>query len=122
MRSATTNHGTEQQPGCSGDPDDLPRVVADVCTAGVDSAPGSVRHVRASLLEPGFRLVQTGCDPVTPVGEIVGPGFTTDEIVGAIETVVETYRGIRSGPEETFIDTYRRIGPKPFKEALYGAD
>ena len=61
-------------------------------------------------------------DEQAAVGEIVGPGFTTDEIVGAIETVVETYRGIRSGPEETFIDTYRRIGPKPFKEALYGAD
>lgn len=61
-------------------------------------------------------------DEQAAVGEIVGPGFTTDEIVGAIETVVETYRDIRSGPEEAFIDTYRRIGPKPFKEALYGAD
>jgi sulfite reductase (NADPH) hemoprotein beta-component len=32
----------------------------------------------------------------------------------------------RSGPAETFLDAYRRLGPTPFKEALYqrnaGAD
>jgi sulfite reductase (NADPH) hemoprotein beta-component len=61
-------------------------------------------------------------DEQAAVGEIVGPGFTTDEIVGAVETVVSTYLSVRSEPSEVFIDTYRRVGPAPFKEALYGAD
>jgi len=60
-------------------------------------------------------------DEQAAVGEIVGPGFTTDEIVGAVDTVVATYLAHRSAPGETFIDAYRRLGPAPFKEALYGA-
>jgi sulfite reductase (NADPH) hemoprotein beta-component len=61
-------------------------------------------------------------DEQAAVGEIVGPGFTTDEIVGAVETVVNTYLKVRSAPSEAFIDAYRRLGPAPFKDALYGAD
>jgi sulfite reductase (NADPH) hemoprotein beta-component len=61
-------------------------------------------------------------DEQAAVGEIVGPGFTTDEIVGAVETVIDTYLKVRSQPDEAFIDTYRRLGPAPFKDALYGAD
>jgi sulfite reductase (NADPH) hemoprotein beta-component len=60
-------------------------------------------------------------DEQAAIGEIVGPGFTSDEIVGAVETVVATYLQIRSAREEAFIDAYRRVGPAPFKEALYGS-
>jgi len=41
-------------------------------------------------------------------------------VTDAIETIVDTYLGLRLAPKETFIDAYRRVGPKPFKEALYG--
>jgi sulfite reductase (NADPH) hemoprotein beta-component len=54
------------------------------------------------------------------IGKIVGPSFSSDQIVHAIDTVVETYMANRAGGEERFIDTYRRIGIDPFKEALYG--
>jgi len=54
------------------------------------------------------------------LGERTGPGFAYDEIVPAIEKVVETYLKERSGPEERFIDTFRRVGMNPFKLALYG--
>ena len=44
----------------------------------------------------------------------------------AVETVVDTYMARREGPEESFLAAYRRLGPAPFKEALYerndGAD
>ena len=53
------------------------------------------------------------------VGDRVGPGFSADEIVPAVERIVDTYLDLRSGAEETFIDTYRRIGMAPFKAALY---
>lgn len=54
------------------------------------------------------------------IGKIIGPAFTADEIVDAIETVLKVYLDNREAPEETFLSTYRRIGQTPFKESLYG--
>ena len=56
------------------------------------------------------------------IGEKVGPGFAYDEIVPAIERIMRAYLHHRQGPDETFLDTYRRLGAGPFKVALYGAD
>ena len=53
------------------------------------------------------------------IGGIIGPAFSTDTVVDAIETVVETYLDLRGEDEEPFIETYRRVGAEPFKEALY---
>ncbi|MBO6917642.1 MAG: nitrite/sulfite reductase [Rhizobiaceae bacterium] len=59
-------------------------------------------------------------DENTSVGQIMGPGFEPDAITDAIEKVVDTYLELRSTDDETFIETYRRLGMKPFKTALYG--
>ena len=59
-------------------------------------------------------------DENSTIGKIVGPGFTEDKIVDAVETVVETYIGLRANESEQFLDVYRRVGDSPFKEALYG--
>jgi len=61
-------------------------------------------------------------DEHTTVGEIIGRGFGPDEITDAIETVVETYLTIRLDRSEKFLDAYRRVGPAPFKEALYAGE
>ena len=53
------------------------------------------------------------------LGKIVGPGFSEDGIVDAVETAVETYKSLREDGER-FLDTYRRVGVQPFKEAIYG--
>jgi sulfite reductase (NADPH) hemoprotein beta-component len=53
------------------------------------------------------------------VGERAGPGFSADEIVPAIERLVEAYLDLRSDAGERFIDTYNRLGLAPFKAALY---
>ncbi len=58
-------------------------------------------------------------DEEAAIGEIVGPAFSYDEVVDAVETIVATYRGQRN-EGEVFLDTYRRIGIQPFKEKLYG--
>ena len=55
------------------------------------------------------------------IGEIVGRGFSTAEVVDAVETIVDTYLANRESESEPFLDAYRRLGPSPFKEALYGA-
>jgi len=56
------------------------------------------------------------------IGEIIGRGFSSDEVVDAIEKLVDTYLGLRKTNEETFLEAYRRVGEAPFKEALYGVD
>ena len=53
------------------------------------------------------------------LGQRTGPGFPAEEIVGAVETIVDTYLDIRTSAEETFIETFRRTGMAPFKAALY---
>ena len=55
------------------------------------------------------------------IGEIVGRGFAHEEVADAVETIVGAYLARRQDGER-FIDTYRRIGAEPFKEALYAAD
>jgi sulfite reductase (NADPH) hemoprotein beta-component len=61
-------------------------------------------------------------DETCSVGAITGRSFSSDEIVDAIETVVDTYLKLRTGSAEDFLAAYRRIGMEPFKEALYGRE
>ena len=56
------------------------------------------------------------------IGEKTGPGFSADEIVPAIERLVLGYLDLRQSPTESFLDTYRRLGPEPFRAALYEED
>ena len=59
-------------------------------------------------------------DENTSIGQIIGRGFEPEKVTDAVETIVETYLGLRENADETFLEAYRRIGPAPFKEALYG--
>ena len=54
------------------------------------------------------------------IGSILGPGFAGHEVPDAIEKILTTYVKLRQ-PGEEFLFTYRRLGPQPFKEALYAA-
>ena len=53
------------------------------------------------------------------IGTRTGPGFAYDEIVPAVRRIVEAYLDHREGPEETFLQVWRRLGLAPFKAALY---
>ena len=55
----------------------------------------------------------------TSLGTITGPGFSEDGVVAAIDRATQVYLARREGSER-FLDTYRRIGMAPFKEAIYG--
>ncbi|MFT4159397.1 nitrite/sulfite reductase [Shinella sp.] len=59
-------------------------------------------------------------DENTSIGEIIGRGFEPEKVTDAIEVIVDTYLGLRLDPSETFLNAYRRVGPQPFKDALYG--
>ncbi|MDP6602831.1 MAG: nitrite/sulfite reductase [Rhodospirillales bacterium] len=71
--------------------------------------------------EEYYQLTLGGSDDENAaLGELVGPAFPYDEIVDAVETIVNTYMDRRE-PGEQFLATYRRVGLGPFKERLYGA-
>ena len=56
------------------------------------------------------------------LGQRTGPGFAHDQVIPALDRLVNTYLALRSGPSESFIDTLRRLGHDPFKAALYERD
>ncbi len=54
----------------------------------------------------------------TALGEVIGPSVPQAEVASTIERIVEVYRAEREDGER-FIETFRRIGVKPFKERAY---
>lgn len=60
----------------------------------------------------------SGAEDVS-LGTITGPGFDEDGVVDAIERVTDKYLAERTDGER-FVDTFRRVGMAPFKEAIYG--
>jgi sulfite reductase (NADPH) hemoprotein beta-component len=53
------------------------------------------------------------------IGERAGPGFSYDQVVPAVERLIDAYLGLRLGRDETFLHAYRRVGVAPFRAALY---
>ncbi|KKW67808.1 nitrite reductase [Lampropedia cohaerens] len=49
-------------------------------------------------------------------GKVIGPSFSAAEVPDVIEALLTTYRDLRT-PGERFIDTVRRVGLDPFKQA-----
>ena len=61
-------------------------------------------------------------DEKARVGDIMGKALKYEEVPAAVKTIVDTYRDLRTTPDETFIETLERVGHEPFKEAIYAAD
>ena len=73
---------------------------------------------RAGVENYQITLGGDGSEDAT-IGERAGPGFSAEEITGAVERLVYAYLDLRDSAEETFLQTYRRVGMAPFKAALY---
>ncbi len=59
-------------------------------------------------------------DENAALGKLVGPTFSYDQVVDAVETIVDTYLDVRQNGE-AFDETFARVGLAPFKEKLYAA-
>lgn len=53
------------------------------------------------------------------LGERTGPGFSAEQLLVAIDTILNVYMQGRTDRRESFIQFYRRVGAAPFKAALY---
>lgn len=58
-------------------------------------------------------------DEKASIGTIIGPSVAVGAVPDAIEAIVDAYLAHRTDGE-SFIDTYRRLGAAPFREAVYG--
>jgi sulfite reductase (NADPH) hemoprotein beta-component len=54
----------------------------------------------------------------TALGDVIGPSVRQKDVATTIERIVDVYRAKREDGER-FIDTYRRVGVKPFKDFVY---
>ncbi|MFT5742195.1 MAG: sulfite reductase (NADPH) hemoprotein beta-component [Paracoccaceae bacterium] len=76
---------------------------------------------RAGVENYQITLGGDGTEDAT-IGERAGPGFSADQIIPAIERLVLGYLDLRAAPDETFLQTYRRLGLAPFKAVLYPSE
>ena len=54
------------------------------------------------------------------LGKILGPSFSQEEMPDVIGRIIDTYVDLRQ-EEETFLQTYNRVGIDPFKERVYAS-
>jgi sulfite reductase (NADPH) hemoprotein beta-component len=53
------------------------------------------------------------------LGDRLGPAIAKADVAGVVSTILQTYVQLRE-PEESFLQTVRRIGMTPFQERAYG--
>ena len=68
-----------------------------------------------------YQITLGGSDGSSPsgptvAGKVIGPSFAADEVPDVVEAVIELYRRQRL-PGERFVDTARRLGVAPFRQA-----
>ncbi len=56
------------------------------------------------------------------IGEKMGRGFSVDELMPALDRLIEAYLALRLSEDETFVAAVKRLGTVPFQEALYVVD
>jgi len=56
------------------------------------------------------------------IGEKMGRGFNVDELMPALDRLIDAYLALRLHDGETFAETVKRLGTVPFQEALYVVD
>jgi sulfite reductase (NADPH) hemoprotein beta-component len=64
-----------------------------------------------------FTLGGSGAEDAA-VGKPLGPALPANQVAGAVDTLVDVYLRERKDGER-FLDTFRRTGVEPFKEAVY---
>jgi len=52
------------------------------------------------------------------IGKVIGPSFFSSDMPDVISDLIQIYIELRE-PEESFIQTYRRVGVEPFKTRVY---
>lgn len=92
--------------------------VGHIGILGVDKAGQEWYQVTLGGRQSAARTEQVG-DTGAEIGRIIGPSFSREQIPDVIERLIKTYLGLRDDDTERFIDVIDRVGPEPFKTAVY---
>jgi sulfite reductase (NADPH) hemoprotein beta-component len=57
----------------------------------------------------------------TAIGKVIGPSFSAEQVPAVIQQIIGVYEAQRFA-DESFIQTYQRIGIDQFKQAVYQKD
>ena len=52
----------------------------------------------------------------------MGRGFSVDELMPALDRLIDAYLALRQSKDGTFVAAVKRLGTVPFQEALYVVD
>jgi sulfite reductase (NADPH) hemoprotein beta-component len=67
-----------------------------------------------------YQIMLGGCESdQASLGKIIGPALPPEQVVDAVEAILQRYVQTRNGADETFLQCFRRVGMEPFKEAAY---
>lgn len=70
--------------------------------------------------QEAYQIMLGGCESdQASLGKIIGPALPPESVVDAVEAILKRYVDTRNGPDETFLQCFRRVGMEPFKEAAY---
>ena len=56
------------------------------------------------------------------IGRKMGRGFSVEELMPALDRLIDRYLALRVDPSEAFVSTVQRLGTTPFQEELYAID
>ncbi|MDA9915597.1 nitrite/sulfite reductase [Luminiphilus sp.] len=56
------------------------------------------------------------------IGQKMGRGFSFEELMPALDRLIDAYLAVRIDQSEAFVSTVERLGTIPFQEALYAID
>ena len=56
------------------------------------------------------------------IGRKMGRGFSVEELMPALDRLIDRYLALRIDPSEAFVSAVQRLGTTPFQEALYAID
>jgi sulfite reductase (NADPH) hemoprotein beta-component len=57
----------------------------------------------------------------TAIGKVIGPSFSAQQVPGVIGQIISVFEQHRIN-QESFLQTYQRLGVEPFKESVYQKD
>jgi sulfite reductase (NADPH) hemoprotein beta-component len=57
----------------------------------------------------------------TAIGKVIGPSFSAQQVPGVIEQIISVFEQHRIN-QESFLQTYQRLGVEPFKQSIYQKD
>ncbi len=70
--------------------------------------------------EEYFQITIGGrADEHAELGALLGPAVPYDDVADVVEDIVAAYLELRERPDETFVQTVKRLGVEPFKERVY---